>query len=140
MMTLLKKMQLSVAILGAVLAIGMPDPAAAQSMSSDDGVAVMNESLHELRVFAYAPDAEEGERSLLGWVGHDELEFYTVPDEVKASGMYRIGVQEITPQPQIGVSAEANPVYSSNVLSPEPGETVRITVSEDMDLSEVVVR
>ena len=139
-MRLFAKTHVSAAALAALFALGAPNPVTSQTMEVDDGVAVMNESLHELRVFAYAPDAEDGERSLLGWVGNDELEFYSVPEDVKVSGMYRIAVQQITPQPQIGVSAEANPVYSSTVLAPAPGETVRITVSEEMDLSEVVVR
>jgi len=125
--------------LASLFALGTAQPASGQQ-ASDPGVAVFNESLHELRVFVYDSGADESERELLGWVGHDELEFFRVPTDIAADGKYHVAVQEVTPLPQLGVSAEANPVYASSMLTPEPHETVRITVSPEMDLSEVVVR
>lgn len=139
-MSLYERMKVSVAGMALFALVATAVPVSGQATADDAGVVVLNESMHELRVYAY--DATENdERVLLGWVGDDELEFFDVPETaMSSSGEYRIGVQQVTPLPQIGVPATPHPMLASSVLSPNEDETVRITVSHDMTLSEVVVR
>lgn len=107
---------------------------AAQAANEAMGVAVLNDSNGEVRVFAYQDDVEE--RTLLGWVGGGELEYFAVPDDVRGqNGSYRIAIQAILPLPQIGVSASPHPLQVTPTLSPAPQETVRIVVDGNMELS-----
>lgn len=98
------------------------------------GVAVLNDSNDEVRVFAFRGDVED--RVLLGWVGGGELEYFSVPRSLRRDdGSYRIAVQPILPLPQIGVPASPHPVDVTPVLTPSPEETVRIVVDANRALS-----
>jgi hypothetical protein len=113
-------------------------PVAAQGDENPD-VVVVNESSHILKVFAF--EAAEEERELLGWVGHDEIEFFQVPtDQVSRDGEFRIAVQQASPLPQLGVPDATNPVYSTPVVAPDEGSTVRVTVDPELSMSQAVVR
>lgn len=97
------------------------------------GVAFVNESTHEVRVYAFHQDEEE--REFIGWVGGDEVEFLAIPDEAMGpDGTFHIAVQRILPLPQLGVPATPHPLHPTTPLRPEPGETVRVVLQEDMGL------
>jgi hypothetical protein len=122
----------------AMFALAMPASAQMMDDAEDPGVAVFNESMHQLRVYAYPADQED--RVLLGWIGSDELEYFHVPEKAQTEGgWYRIAVQQVTPLPQIGVPAEPHPLLETPMLEPEPWETVRVVVEEDMNLSHVTI-
>lgn len=122
---------LKMTLAGALMAVAAP--VAGQNMPSDPGVAVFNDSPHEVRVWAYEGDLSDG--VLLGWVGSSELEFFSVPSEVKSmDGEYRIAVQQVTPLPSLGEPVD-HPVLSTPPVEPEPDETVRVTLTPDLELS-----
>jgi len=124
----------------AMVALATPASAQVRMMDvvDDPGVAVFNESAHQLRVYAYPTDRDD--RVLLGWIGSDELEYFHVPEKAQTEGgWYRVAVQQVTPLPQIGVSAEPHPLYETPMLEPEPWETVRVVVEENMNLSSVTI-
>lgn len=140
----MKRSGFGIPLLAAVLTFGAhADSTSAQSaqhaMHAHSGVAVLNESHSELRVFAFT--GTEKERVLLGWVGGEELEYFPVPDEARSDGgTYRIAVQPVTPLPQLGVDASPHPMEVTPTLSPDPLETVRVIVDDDFALSITVVR
>jgi len=105
------------ALLVALTGIGATaEDATAQRVPADPGVAVYNESMHQVRVYAY--DDAEDDRVLLGWVGSGELEFYSVPAEARTRlGHYHLAVQQASPMPQIGVSVESHPVLGTPLMS-----------------------
>jgi hypothetical protein len=129
----------TLALMGAVtFAVAMPASAQRMDDADDPGVAVYNDSMHQLRVYAYPADQED--RVLLGWIGSDELEYFHVPEKAQTEGgWYRIAVQQVTPMPQIGVPADPYPILETPMLEPEPWETVRVVVEENMDLSTMTV-
>ena len=115
-----------------------PGAVDAQSAAESMGVAVMNDSNREVRVFAYGAGDEH---VMLGWVGGQELEYFAVPDRARTStGSYQLAVQPITPLPQIGVEAEPHPLETTPALNPEPTETVRLVVTSDMELVHRIIR
>ena len=118
-------MTLMTALMGFLLG---PDTADAQSVAESMGVAVMNDSNREVRVFAYSGAGED--HVMLGWVGGQELEYFSVPDRARTSaGSYQLAVQPITPLPQLGVEAEPHPLETTPSLNPGPAETVRLKSS-----------
>ena len=127
-------------LVAALVAVLMSaDTVQAQSMDEAMGVAVMNDSNREVRVFAYHGTGDE--RVMLGWVGGEELEYFAVPERARTStGSYQIAVQPITPLPQIGVEAEPHPMETTPSLNPGPLETVRLVVTDDMELIHRIVR
>jgi hypothetical protein len=140
----MKRLGFGIPLLAAALTFGVDaDSLTAQearhAMHSHTGVAVLNESHRDLRVFAFTGTAED--RVLLGWVGGEELEYFQVPEEARTDrGTYRIAVQPVTPSPQIGVDASPHPLEVTPTLSPDPLETVRVVVDDEFDLSITVVR
>ena len=124
------------ALVAAFLAVGAGD-AAAQAHAHEMGVAVNNDYRQVLKV--YAVDAD-GERHLLGMVGNDDFEWFRVPAESMDGGGYRIGVQAVTPLPQLGVPADPHPFVVTPLLTPGDGELVQINVSSELDLSTATVR
>jgi hypothetical protein len=114
-------------------------PVAAQSYIENPDVAVQNSSIHELRVYAYAQNPSD--RVLLGRIGANEIRFYRVPSEIRMTdGDYHVAVQEISPEPQLGVPAEQYPLLATPELSQRVGQTVRVEVPEDMALATAVVQ
>ena len=116
-----------------ILAASAVGGAAAQGVDEQD-VAILNDHMHVHKVFVF--DAE-GDSHVLGFVGHDELEYFDVPDEIEAMGPYRIALQQYLPLPQLGVPADPFPMKLTPVLG--PGEAVSIIVGNDNALSSVEV-
>jgi hypothetical protein len=108
----------------------------AQAQSSEQDVAIWNDHLHVHQVYVFD---SQGEQHLLGFVGHDELEYFDVPDDVEAMGPYRIAVRQHLPLPQLGVPAIEHPLKMSPVLSPLAGQMVSIIVGDEAFLSTVEV-
>jgi len=128
--------------LASAAAVALASPASAQvqkmDVADDPGVAAYNESSHQLRVYAYPADQDD--RVLLGSIGSEELEYFHVPEKAQTEGgWYRVAVQQVTPLPQIGVPAAPHPLYETPMLEPEPWETVRVVVEENMNLSSVTI-
>ncbi len=136
----MKRLGFGIPLVTALMAfLVAPDAAQAQLPGEAMGVAVMNESNREVRVFAYHGSADE--RVMLGWVGGQELEYFSVPERARTSaGSYQLAVQPITPLPQIGVEAEPHPLETTPSLNPGPAETVRVVVTPDMDLVHRIIR
>jgi hypothetical protein len=118
-----------------VLAAATFGTAQAQSMEPHD-VLITNDHLHVHQVFVI--DAE-GERHVLGFVGHDETESFDVPSKYEMMGPYRIALQQYLPHPGIGVPASAFPYKVTPSLDPQPDEVVTIVVGQDATLSGVDV-
>ena len=109
--------------------------AAAQDVDEMD-VAILNDHLHVHKVLVF--DAE-GESHVLGFVGHDQMKYFDVPEEIEAMGAYRIALQQYLPLPGLGVPADAPPYKMTHTLSPLDGEMVSIIVGTDTSLSSVEV-
>ena len=135
-----KRFRLGMTLLTAMVSfLAAPDAAEAQSAGESMGVAVLNDSNREVRVFAFPGTGED--RVMLGWVGGQELEYFSVPDHARTSaGSYQLAVQPITPLPQIGVEAAPHPMETTPWLNPGPAETVRVVVLDDMELMHRIVR
>lgn len=120
------------ALLGLLLA-----PAALTGQMVDPqspGVAFVNQSNQEVRVYAFHQDEEE--REFIGWVGGEEVEFLRIPSGVVGpDGTFHVAVQRILPLPQLGVPATPHPLHPTTPLQPEPGEIVRVVLHEDMGLT-----
>lgn len=120
------------------LSTAFASPDALAQTPDDPSVVVQNESMQIVRVYAFEPETDleaSDARVLLGWVGHDDFEHFFVPEEATdAEGDFRIGVQKVTPLPQLGVPAAAQPIHLTPELSPGPLETVRLDVSPTMEL------
>jgi hypothetical protein len=140
-MSSLKSRYLLVAgLLAGALAVlpGSAAPVAAQSFMEHPDVVVQNSSMHELRVYAYAQNPKD--RVLLGQIGANEVRFYLVPPEVRMTdGDYHVAVQQISPEPGLGVPAEQYPLLATPELSQRAGQTVRVEVPEAMNLASAVV-
>jgi hypothetical protein len=109
--------------------------AAAQDVEEQD-VAIMNDHLHVHKVLVF--DAE-GESHVLGFIGHDEFDYFNVPDEIEAMGPYRIALQQYLPLPGLGVPVDAHPYKMTPTLSPLADETVSIIVGSETVLSSVEI-
>lgn len=118
-----------------ILAASAFGGAAAQGFDEQD-VAILNDHMHVHKVFVF--DAE-GDSHVLGFVGHDELEYFDVPDEIEAMGPYRIALQQYLPLPGLGVPVDAGPYKMTHTLSPLDGEMVSIVVGPETSLSSVEV-
>jgi hypothetical protein len=117
--------------------IGTTETASAQTPSDGPYVAIHNESPHQVRAYAYHDD--DGEPTLLGWIGASALEFYRIPSEaVSEHGTFHIAIQQITPLPQLGVPSTYEFLHTGQ-LELEPHETARITVSPLLELETVVI-
>jgi hypothetical protein len=117
--------------------MGSPDAASAQTPADGPYVAINNESPHQVRAYVYHDD--NGDRTLLGWIGATSLEFYRVPPEAMTEdGTFHVAIQQLTPLPQLGVPSTYEFLHSGR-LELEPHETARITVTPLLELETVVV-
>jgi hypothetical protein len=130
---------LTAAMLALVLAmLSLPSSGAAQSPPDQPGVAMVNESNQEVRVYAFH-DAEE-ERIIIGWLGGGDTDYFQIPDAaISPDGRFRVAVQRILPLPQIGVPATPHPIIPSPMLSPAPNETARLVLDGNMTLTHNMV-
>ncbi len=127
---------LSLAATLVLFLLGGVTQVAAQTRRSDPGVVVMNDNMQVMKVYAVQPN---GDRDMLGVVGNGELEFFRVPADDRTADGYRIGVQAITPLPQLGVTASPHEFVATPLIEPEPNEVVKVVVAEDLTLSTATV-
>ena len=137
MNTFMTRLLPSLVLAPALIFIGSIETASAQTPSDGPYVAINNESPHQVRAYAYHDD--NGDRTLLGWIGASSLEFYRVPPEAMSEdGTFNVAIQQITPLPQLGVPATYEFLHSGR-LNLEPHQTARITLSPLLELEAVVV-
>jgi hypothetical protein len=130
----MNRRKLTGALTGALAALALSVGGAhAQSVEGRD-VAIMNDHLHVHKVFVV--DAN-GKQHQLGFVGHDQLKMFDVPEEIKALGNYRIALQQYLPLSGIGVSVEAPPMKVTPVLPAGSTGTVTIVLGNESYLSTV---
>lgn len=121
------------ALLFSALAVTSPTPVTAQEMETDAHVTFVNESLEEVRVFAFSDNIQD--RTMVGWVGGNEVEYIRIPEEARDNdGTFRIAVQKVLPLPQLGVPATPHPLIPTPALDPEPVTDLRIVLDDQMGL------
>ena len=121
------------ALLFGAFAVTVPTPVSAQEMDMPTYVTFVNESFEEVRVFAFADDIDE--RTMVGWVGGEEVEYLRIPDEaMREDGTFRIAAQKVLPLPQLGVPATPHPLIPTTTLDPEPASWIRIVLDDQMGL------
>jgi hypothetical protein len=134
----LKRHLVGIPLVAALFALFAAADVASAQFLDRPGVVLVNESNQEVRVYAYAQDPAD--RVLLGWIGGQELEYFPVPDEARTElGHYTIGVQQITPLPQIGVSATPHPMETTPMLDPGVDGTVRVVLDGNFELTHRIV-
>jgi hypothetical protein len=121
---------------GALILIGSAFGGLGAQRVEEEDVTILNDHMHLHKVFVF--DAQ-GESHVLGFVGHDQVKTFDVPDEIEAMGPYRIALQQYLPLPGLGVPADAHPYKMTPVLAPSVDEAVSIVVGQDTSLSSVEV-
>ena len=93
----MKKRHFAGLLAGALVAVSASfSSAQAQEKVETGEVTILNDHIDVHQVFVF--DAN-GRRHALGFIGHEELKTFEIPDKVKAMGPYRVGVQQWTPLP-----------------------------------------
>ena len=128
--------KISRALSGALILVAAAFGGASAQDVEEQDVAIMNDHLHVHKVLVF--DAE-GESHVLGFVGHDDLDYFDVPDEIEAMGPYRIALQQYHPLPGLGVPADAPPYKMTPPLWPTEVEMISILVGSETVLSSVEV-
>lgn len=114
------------------------DLGSAQTMDERPGGVVVNESNQEVRVYAFPQNVDD--RVLLGWVGGAELDYFPVPAEARTSqGTFRMAVQQITPLPQIGISATPHPLNVTPTIDAGVDGTARVVLDRNFEMTTTIV-
>src|SRR5688500_9948155 len=101
----MRKRQFAGVLAGALVALSATfSSAEAQKKVESGEVTILNDHIDVHQVFVF--DAK-GDRHSLGFIGHEELKTFAIPEKVKAKGAYRVALQQWTPLPGIGVSVQA---------------------------------
>ena len=133
----MKRQKITTALSAALLALTslFAGNAQAQSLEPVD-VTIYNDHMYVHRVLVFDAD---GDRHMLGYIGHDEIKDFDIPAKVEAKGLYTVAVQQFLPLPGIGVSAEEHPLKVAWPLQLRAGETLSIVVGTESWLSSVEV-
>lgn len=130
-MKMQKKITTALSAALVALASAFAGDAQAQSVEPVD-VTVYNDHLHVHRVLVF--DAE-GDRHMLGYVGHEDTEHFDIPAEVEAKGPYTVALQQFLPLPGIGVPVDPYPMKVTQPMQLRFGEMVSIVNGSEPYLS-----